>query len=386
MDQQRVHSFPSSSYPYTVNYPGYHDLTRCNSHGQITSAPGQASFNERPLLPSNNFGGEPTIQRSLSAPIDAFESWLLEEAHCGSPISTNSSGTSSDNVQTPSYTGLPMPIFDAAEQSFHYPEVATTSYGVWTSEAESMWRPDFNGANPCDSQPYELPYHSVHNYATLPLQRTNNYMPPTDSAAAPSFTPSYYAPATYHAAYPMGLDASKRVEPNSNAEISLDSDSDSSDSEHDDDSPQESSRSSSKNQPKPNVLKLGKWSPTMDLYITAEQRHYVCPLEHKDDPDRLCLGSFVRPEHLRRHIKTVHGGVKNSVCKVPTCKRPFSRGDNLREHYFTHLSRGGRVGKNHKMTWLELKEILGPRDKKLAKTLKVKLQKHMNKRQLRAKL
>jgi hypothetical protein len=122
------------------------------------------------------------------------------------------------------------------------------------------------------------------------------------------------------------------------------------------------------------VLKLGKWSNANDPFTHVEPRPYVCDLPDKKNPyDRMCYERFLRPEHLRRHRKTVHGNARPYICGVPQCAGAFSRGDNLRDHYWTHLSRGGRVGHNEKMSLEELKIILGPREKKLIKKLKRRL-------------
>jgi hypothetical protein len=66
------------------------------------------------------------------------------------------------------------------------------------------------------------------------------------------------------------------------------------------------------------------------------------------------------------------------------CPRLFSRGDNLRDHYWTHVNRGGRAGKNIKMSLTELKTILGPKEKLLVKRLKMKLHNNQAK-QIKAK-
>jgi hypothetical protein len=105
----------------------------------------------------------------------------------------------------------------------------------------------------------------------------------------------------------------------------------------------------------------------------------------KNKTKQPCSQRFVRPEHLRRHVKTVHGNERLYICKVPDCLRPFSRGDNLREHYWTHLKRGGRAGKNRKMDFPELKAILGSKERKLAKRLREKLSKQRGK-QMKSKL
>ena len=91
-------------------------------------------------------------------------------------------------------------------------------------------------------------------------------------------------------------------------------------------------------------------------------RPHSCTLPDMTNPQKMCGKRFVRPEHLRRHKNTVHvpDNDKFPTCKVPHCRKRFSRGDNLREHYFTHVERGGRASKNIKMELQELKQILGP--------------------------
>jgi hypothetical protein len=117
---------------------------------------------------------------------------------------------------------------------------------------------------------------------------------------------------------------------------------------------------------------------------TPEQRHYHCGLIDVNGRHP-CTKKFVRPEHLRRHVRTVHGREQPYTCQVPDCDKAFSRGDNLREHYWTHLSRGGRTGKNKKMDFLELKAILGPKQRKLARRLRMKLNKQKEK-QMKSKI
>jgi len=97
-----------------------------------------------------------------------------------------------------------------------------------------------------------------------------------------------------------------------------------------------------------------------------------------------CTTAFVRPEHLRRHVRSKHTDVKDYRCIVPGCgTSAFSRGDNLRDHYWTHLQRGGRAGKNKKYTLQELKGFLGPKERKLIRKLKHKLQQHLAKEKLK---
>ncbi|KAL6706059.1 hypothetical protein ACN47E_006161 [Coniothyrium glycines] len=130
-------------------------------------------------------------------------------------------------------------------------------------------------------------------------------------------------------------------------------------------------RSSTKSCDTPGVQRLGKWANDLDNIDILEARHYHCT--YSDCQNKLCNSSFKRPEHLRRHVQTVHSGRRAFACKLPDCNTKFSRGDNLRDHYWTHLNRGGRLGKNKKYTFQELKVMLGPRDKKLIRRLKAKL-------------
>jgi hypothetical protein len=117
------------------------------------------------------------------------------------------------------------------------------------------------------------------------------------------------------------------------------------------------------NHSKPHVINI------MDLYSPPPARPHVCPRV-----DLGCVKRFARPENVRRHIITVHGDKRDHRCKVPKCAtKPFSRGDNLRDHYWSHLERGGRNGTNDKMSLAKLKEILGPKESKLIKKLELRL-------------
>jgi hypothetical protein len=59
-----------------------------------------------------------------------------------------------------------------------------------------------------------------------------------------------------------------------------------------------------------------------------------------------CQALFARPEHLRRHVHTVHEKKERLPCKVASCAKPFPRADNLRAHYWTHVKGHGRRGRN----------------------------------------
>ncbi|BGP20344.1 hypothetical protein JCM10213_001603 [Rhodosporidiobolus nylandii] len=52
---------------------------------------------------------------------------------------------------------------------------------------------------------------------------------------------------------------------------------------------------------------------------------HECPAEN-------CTAAFKRPEHLRRHYKSVHRGEKPWPCVIEGCGKSFSRKDNLQQH------------------------------------------------------
>jgi hypothetical protein len=105
---------------------------------------------------------------------------------------------------------------------------------------------------------------------------------------------------------------------------------------------------------------------------------FQCLLEaQKPQEKEVCGRSFVRIEHLRRHVSTVHGNSR-TMCKVPRCRKSFSRCDNLYEHYWTHVYLG-RPGRNRKLSLMELEEILGSRDKRIFRILKDRM-KHRGQR------
>lgn len=46
-----------------------------------------------------------------------------------------------------------------------------------------------------------------------------------------------------------------------------------------------------------------------------------------------CDKSFILPEHLRRHIQTVHGFVEHSPVKCPDCPNMYQSKDNMKRHF-----------------------------------------------------
>jgi hypothetical protein len=89
---------------------------------------------------------------------------------------------------------------------------------------------------------------------------------------------------------------------------------------------------------------------------------FKCQLKAQGSQEKeVCGRSFARIEHLRRHMTTVHSGSR-TACKVPLCRKSFSRRDNLYDHYWTHVDLG-RPGRNRKLSLRVLKEILGSKDR-----------------------
>lgn len=292
--------------------------------------------------------------------------WFQKVSPNGSPLSRTSSLSGSDYVSTPPHAeqtavyhllGQPLPL--AADNMISQPQ--------WFNNAGHS-HPHFAGGDAWNIPPL-LPSWSGSMYEGLPLTTMDHCVPPFISSASSSF----YQPPQIDYCHRQHTDSVlfTRSEKASNY-----SEPDSDDSDKGDDSSTCTTPRSS--QPKykdtTSVLKLGRWSNANDPFTYTEPRDYVCPLPDKIVPhSRMCDGRFRRPEHLRRHIKTVHGSNKPYFCRVPQCNKAFSRGDNLRDHYWTHLSRGGRAGRNEKMSLEELKLILGPREKKLTKKLKRRL-------------
>ncbi|EGO20729.1 hypothetical protein SERLADRAFT_399878, partial [Serpula lacrymans var. lacrymans S7.9] len=51
-----------------------------------------------------------------------------------------------------------------------------------------------------------------------------------------------------------------------------------------------------------------------------------------------CGKCFVRGEHLKRHVRSIHTNEKPFCCPVEDCDRAFSRRDNLGQHIRIHKS------------------------------------------------
>ncbi|THU95016.1 hypothetical protein K435DRAFT_141799 [Dendrothele bispora CBS 962.96] len=60
------------------------------------------------------------------------------------------------------------------------------------------------------------------------------------------------------------------------------------------------------------------------------ERRYVCTAEG-------CGKCFVRGEHLKRHVRSLHTWDKPHKCPHPGCEKSFSRRDNLGQHVRVHM-------------------------------------------------
>ncbi|KAH8731655.1 hypothetical protein GQ44DRAFT_767506 [Phaeosphaeriaceae sp. PMI808] len=311
----------------------------------------------------------------------SFHPWLLDVSSGASPMSSNSPPSGSESISTPQQYIDQTPMYQMIDHSIPLVGDYAARDSSYMHNSELTWSQQFaeTEANNVQLPPPHLPA-SMWNgssYGGPPLPPMDYYVQPSTSGV----TTSFIEPASeYNSAHNFSDSAPFRACDTDDVTTGSDSDSDSSGDGYESSSygQRKDSRSSLGSKQKESlttpVLKLGRWSMITDPLTQPEQRHYACPL--RDTPDakgRLCGQRFVRPEHLRRHIKTVHGDERNYCCKVPQCGRAFSRGDNLRDHYWTHLHRGGRRGKNDKMSLADLKIILGPKEKKLLRRLKQRL-------------
>jgi hypothetical protein len=308
----------------------------------------------------------------------AFNPWLLRLPPHASPLSRTSSLSGSENIATPPLSVEHPSVYHMVDDVHHQASNYMMRDSSYIQDQES-WQP-----------------HVSQGYASLPpASQAAIHAWQGNNHGGPSMPPMHY--------YDIRLARSPALQPYNhnfvvlnaqidgmqheastvaNASNSTVSDSDSEDSEYEDDTSSYSqSRGSRMNSGSNHTdshetpfLRLGRWVALTDPYNRPAARNYPCTrVDQVGNQERQCERSFARPEHLRRHVRTVHGELRPYVCKVPRCSRAFSRGDYLRDHYWTHLERGGRAGKNNKMSLAELKAILGKGDKRLVRRLKKRL-------------
>jgi hypothetical protein len=62
------------------------------------------------------------------------------------------------------------------------------------------------------------------------------------------------------------------------------------------------------------------------LEAELRSRPFVCTVEG-------CGKAYIRAEHLKRHVRSIHTNDKPYECPHPGCGREFSRYDNLCQHF-----------------------------------------------------
>lgn len=306
--------------------------------------------------------------------------WVLDVAQYDSPLSGSPSVSGSETFSSPPEYPEVQPVYHLLGQPLTLGSDNMIDNQSWPAGFDEVWR------HQNDFQLSQMPLWTRRDEPSVP--HPSHYLPLYPARLQPQERESRAEMLSQTLPHPTTLTSfsthtAHDINSASTFDSDCDSESDSSDSGDEDayafsdysQRPQHRSGHHAKHKDAA-VLKLGKWSMSSDALHISEQRHFQCQYsKYPDAHGRWCTKSFVRPEHLRRHHKTVHGSERNYVCKVPGCKRHFSRGDNLRDHYWTHVHRGGRAGKNTKMTLAELKDILGPKEKRLIRRLKQRLSK-----------
>ncbi|KAF5849478.1 hypothetical protein GGP41_006343 [Bipolaris sorokiniana] len=354
--EQRVPTYTSSPYNYMENYPEPYEAPIRNANEPITCQPNTGSFNERPSFHSFDRG----------VPME-FMDLLALEAPCGSPLSTSSTISHPESVPSPPYTGLP---------AFHHVQNNSTNHVAVSNDSESLWPSTYPEVTSWDSRPYVLPYHEILSYEQRSYQLMPNILPEPRVPALTTYS-QYSMPQKDSLNPAVNSGAFDLTGFNNSGDESDDlSDSDSDASWHNEPPSSKGSESwsSRRAQPISNVYRLEGWSTNTCTFHTTTDRRHQCEQLIGPNKDTPCPKKFQRPEHLRRHIRSVHGiGLIHVYkCKVPDCFARFRRSDNFRSHYLTHLRVGKRKGNNRKMTFQELKGILGPKEKDLLRWIKVK--------------
>ncbi|KAJ7235502.1 hypothetical protein C8J57DRAFT_1080970 [Mycena rebaudengoi] len=86
--------------------------------------------------------------------------------------------------------------------------------------------------------------------------------------------------------------------------------------------------------PVPNLIKKSRGrhvpAPEVAAMRGGDPRAYVCEVSG-------CGKGFVRGEHLKRHVRSIHTHEKPHKCPFEGCDKAFSRRDNLAQHSRIHL-------------------------------------------------
>jgi hypothetical protein len=310
----------------------------------------------------------------------AFPPWLMDMSHHTGSLSRTSSLNGSEYISTPPAYTEPSPMYHLVDQALpHSANYMASDCQYVIGNQELHWQPHLCGSGVHSSQQLRPQF-------APSVWQTSDYVTPSFPSPMEYYTSPHLGetPASFSqagSAYSPSQQSSDEatVKPSETNSSEFDSDSEVSSDESSSsyiqrNGSRSNSRSHQRNSAVATVLRLGRWSTIEDPYIHPPQRLYVCRIgANSGERDRRCDKRFARPEHLRRHEITVHSDYRPHCCKVPSCNKAFSRSDNLRDHYWTHIERGGRIGKNDKMSILELREILGRGEKRLFKKLKKRL-------------
>ena len=95
------------------------------------------------------------------------------------------------------------------------------------------------------------------------------------------------------------------------------------------------------------------------------QRHMPGQIRYEPEPQNICphckeRKAFRRPEHLNRHLKSLHVDGGYEPCKVPGCLMAIrNRPDNMKTHYKnTHLYEGDGPRKGKKNIWVSIERAI----------------------------
>ncbi|KAF2997880.1 hypothetical protein E8E13_003659 [Curvularia kusanoi] len=377
MEQSNTASYSSSTYTNLMEMPASHLSFRLAPNGPATPESCQQSFDETPY-----FSTAPQEIMKYQAPRAsevAVDPWLMSIA-TASPDSSRLSMSPSQGIATPPSAGiysppysgqLQLPPYQFLEQP-HPVRSRSTSHPNWVGHGDNWvhnYTEDLWSNQPFVAQPwaptsytgYTSPHMTPDNF-----QIDNGALLACQYQTQPQFSAPEILPASFVEAAPLSDDRT----------LNEDEDSSDEDSDWDEESSitSQSGGSSSKSRTRARSprLHVNKFSVPVKIIQQPERRGYLCEVPG-------CDGSFLRPEHLRRHVKSKHCEKRPYACKISGCSTLFSRGDNLRDHYWTHLDRGGRKGKNRKFTFAELKELLGPKERKLIRRLRQKQRQHEEK-------
>ncbi|KAF9695629.1 hypothetical protein EKO04_006613 [Ascochyta lentis] len=383
MRQQIFASYVPSSYPDQVDLRVSHLPFRSAPNGPTTPDPHQHTFDESSFFsaaPQEVFSGP--ASRGAEGPL---ETWLMEMPPSTSPGSSRMSMSPSQGIATPPSDSFYSPPYPEHPQLYTYElleqpqplRTGSTSHPEWVDNAGN-WQQSYSEGDNWSTQPFVAQPWTPSSYdGSAPPHVTSSHTYASNAALTPFMYPAHDQFPTPEIAQ---TNPAVAISGDALEDEGLRDDEDTSDGDSDWNEEESdyghagdlSSGSRSRANTRSSRIQVDRWAVPVNCIQQADTRSWKC-----DIPD--CNTSFQRPEHLRRHVRSKHTDFKPYICKIPECTKPFSRGDNLGDHYWTHLQRGGRAGVNKKMTLSEIKLVLGPREKKVIRKLREKLQKHLEK-------